>query len=242
MLDIVIMGHERLWRIYKERERLYALPAMTAEQGLKAAEIESEFALLDGYSAEAAAGELLLAVGIPEAQHRGPMSAVAPGWKLRVLLAQALFAEPEIMLLDEPTNNLDIDTIRWLEGVLNARKLHDDRHLARPPLSQQRMHAHGGPGLWRAAGISGELRRVHDRRDPGARAPVCRQRQEEGPDRRAAVFRQPLLGQRFESQTSHVARAPDREDHARGSQAVQPHEPVHSLRPGQETASAGRAG
>ena len=133
VLDTVIMGHEHLWDIYRERAHLYSLPAMTEAQGLRAAEIENEFAMLDGYMAESAAGELLLAVGIPESQHQGPMSAVAPGWKLRVLLAQALFADPDIMLLDEPTNNLDIDTIRWLEGVLNERKctmiiISHDRH------------------------------------------------------------------------------------------------------------------
>jgi len=132
-IQTVIMGHERLWNVLQERERLYAQPSMTEQEGLRAAELENEFAQLDGYSAEAAAGELLLAVGIPESQHFGPMSAIAPGWKLRVLLAQALFANPDVMLLDEPTNNLDIDTIRWLEGVLNERKctmiiISHDRH------------------------------------------------------------------------------------------------------------------
>jgi len=133
VIHTVIMGHEKLWNVFQERERLYAQPSMTETEGLRAAELESEFAQLDSYSAEAAAGELLLAVGIPVEQHYGPMSAVAPGWKLRVLLAQALFADPDIMLLDEPTNNLDIDTIRWLEGVLNERKctmiiISHDRH------------------------------------------------------------------------------------------------------------------
>jgi ATPase subunit of ABC transporter with duplicated ATPase domains len=133
VIHTVIMGHERLWQVYQERDRLYAKPSMTEEEGLHAAELESEFAQLDGYTAEAAAGELLLAVGIPEELHTGPMSAVAPGLKLRVLLAQALFADPDVMLLDEPTNNLDIDTIRWLEGVLNERKctmiiISHDRH------------------------------------------------------------------------------------------------------------------
>jgi ATPase subunit of ABC transporter with duplicated ATPase domains len=80
-----------------------------------------EFAEMDGYTAESRAGELLLGVGIPLEQHFGLMSAVAPGWKLRVLLAQALFADPDILLLDEPTNNLDIDTIRWLQETLNQR-------------------------------------------------------------------------------------------------------------------------
>jgi ATPase subunit of ABC transporter with duplicated ATPase domains len=132
-IHTVIMGHERLWQVYQERDRLYSKPSMTEAEGLHAAELENEFAQLDGYTAESAAGELLLAVGIPEEQHHGPMSAIAPGWKLRVLLAQALFADPDVMLLDEPTNNLDIDTIRWLEGVLTERKctmviISHDRH------------------------------------------------------------------------------------------------------------------
>ena len=83
--------------------------------------------------AESRAGELLLGVGIPTEQHLGPMSEVAPGWKLRILLAQVLFAEPDIMLLDEPTNHLDINTIRWLEDIINQRDgtmiiISHDRH------------------------------------------------------------------------------------------------------------------
>ena len=85
---------------------------------MRVADLESEFAEMDGYSAESRAGELLESIGIPVEQHEGPMSAIAPGWKLRVLLAQALFSDPDVLLLDEPTNNLDINTIRWLEGFL----------------------------------------------------------------------------------------------------------------------------
>ena len=97
------------------------------------AELEVQFAEFDGYTAESRAGELLLGLGIPLEQHFGPMSAVAPGWKLRVLLAQALFSDPDVLLLDEPTNHLDINTIRWLEGVLTARNstmiiISHDRH------------------------------------------------------------------------------------------------------------------
>jgi ATPase subunit of ABC transporter with duplicated ATPase domains len=133
VLDTVIMGHAELWGVKQERDRIYALPEMTEEEGMQVAELEIKFAELDGYTAEARAGELLLGVGIPLAQHAGPMSAVAPGWKLRVLLAQALFADPDILLLDEPTNHLDINTIRWLEDVLNARNstmiiISHDRH------------------------------------------------------------------------------------------------------------------
>jgi len=133
VLDTVIMGHAELWAAKTERDRIYALPEMSEADGMKVAELEITFSELDGYTAEARAGELLLGVGIPLEQHTGPMSAVAPGWKLRVLLAQALFADPDILLLDEPTNNLDIHTIRWLEGVLNARAstmiiISHDRH------------------------------------------------------------------------------------------------------------------
>jgi len=133
VLDTVIMGHAELWAVKEERDRIYSLPEMSEEEGMKVAELEVEFAEMDGYTAESRAGELLLGVGIPLEQHNGLMSAVAPGWKLRVLLAQALFADPDILLLDEPTNNLDINTIRWLEDVLNQRNstmiiISHDRH------------------------------------------------------------------------------------------------------------------
>ncbi|MBE3651268.1 ABC-F family ATPase [Vibrio navarrensis] len=133
VIDTVIMGHKDLWKVKQERDRIYSLPEMSEEDGMKVADLEVEFAEMDGYMAEAKAGELLLAVGIPLEQHFGLMSEVAPGWKLRVLLAQVLFADPDIMLLDEPTNNLDIDTIRWLEDTLNERNctmiiISHDRH------------------------------------------------------------------------------------------------------------------
>jgi ATPase subunit of ABC transporter with duplicated ATPase domains len=133
VIDTVIMGHEELWAIKSEKDAIYANPEMTEADGIRAGDLEAEFAEIDGYSAEARAGELLLGLDIPIEQHYGPMSEVAPGWKLRVLLAQALFSEPDIMLLDEPTNNLDINTIHWLEDVLNARKctmviISHDRH------------------------------------------------------------------------------------------------------------------
>jgi len=133
VIDTVMMGHEELWQVKEERDAIYANPDATEDDYMRAAELESEFAELDGYSAEARAGELLLGVGIPLDQHQGSMSAVAPGFKLRVLLAQALFSDPDILLLDEPTNNLDINTIRWLEDIINASKstiiiISHDRH------------------------------------------------------------------------------------------------------------------
>ncbi len=133
VIDTVIMGHKELWAIKQERDRIYSLPEMSEEDGMKVADLEVQFAEMDGYMAEAKAGELLLAVGIEESMHFGLMSEVAPGWKLRVLLSQVLFADPHIMLLDEPTNNLDMDTIKWLEDTLNQRNctmiiISHDRH------------------------------------------------------------------------------------------------------------------
>ncbi|RDL43096.1 ABC-F family ATPase [Marinomonas piezotolerans] len=133
VIDTVIMGHKELWEVKQERDRIYSLPEMSEEDGIKVAELEGEFAEMDGYSAESRAGEILLGAGIAESFHFGPMSEVAPGLKLRVLLAQALFSNPDILLLDEPTNNLDIDSIRWLEDLLNQYKstmiiISHDRH------------------------------------------------------------------------------------------------------------------
>jgi ATPase subunit of ABC transporter with duplicated ATPase domains len=133
VLDVVMMGHTEMWAAMTERDAIYANPEASDDDYMKAAELEARFAEYDGYTAEARAGELLSGVGIPTEQYQGLMSAIAPGWKLRVLLAQALFSNPDILLLDEPTNNLDINTIRWLEDVLNERDstmiiISHDRH------------------------------------------------------------------------------------------------------------------
>ncbi|MSP28327.1 MAG: ABC-F family ATPase [Methylococcales bacterium] len=133
VLDVVLMGHTEMWAAMSERDAIYANLEASEDDYMHAAELESVFAEYGGYTAESRASELLLGLDIPLDQHNGLMSAVAPGWKLRVLLAQALFANPDIMLLDEPTNNLDINTIRWLEDILNARDctmviISHDRH------------------------------------------------------------------------------------------------------------------
>ncbi len=133
VLDVVLQGHAEMWAAMRERDAIYANPDADEKEFMKAAELEAKYAEYGGYTAEARAGELLLGLGVPTAQHQGLMSAVAPGWKLRVLLAQALFGDPDILLLDEPTNNLDINSIRWLEGVLDRRQstmviISHDRH------------------------------------------------------------------------------------------------------------------
>ncbi len=133
VVDAVIMGDTELWKVKQERDAIYSKAEMSEADGMRAGELEAEFAEMDGYSAESRAGDILLEAGIDESYHFGLMSQVAPGWKLRVLLAQALFANPDILLLDEPTNNLDIHTINWLAEVLNQRKctmiiISHDRH------------------------------------------------------------------------------------------------------------------
>lgn len=119
VLDVVMMGHTEMWAAMTERDAIYANPEATDDDYMHAAELEAKFAEYGGYDAEARAGALLLGIGIEEKFHSGPMRDVAPGWKLRVLLAQALFSNPDVLLLDEPTNNLDINSIRWLEDTLN---------------------------------------------------------------------------------------------------------------------------
>ena len=133
VIDTVIMGDLPLWKVKQERDAIYAQAEMSEADGMRVGDLESEFAEMDGYTAESRAGEILLEAGIEESFHFGSMKQVAPGWKLRVLLAQALFANPDILLLDEPTNNLDIHTISWLEAELNKRKctmiiISHDRH------------------------------------------------------------------------------------------------------------------
>ncbi|MBI5330812.1 MAG: ABC-F family ATPase [Betaproteobacteria bacterium] len=133
VLDVVLMGHADLWACMHEKDAIYMNPEASEADYMHAAELETHFGEMGGYDAEARAGELLLGLDIPSDKHQGPMREVAPGWKLRVLLAQVLFANPDILLLDEPTNNLDINTIRWLESVLNARNstmviISHDRH------------------------------------------------------------------------------------------------------------------
>ena len=119
VLDVVMMGHTEMWAAMTERDAIYANPEATDDDYMHAAELEGKFAEYGGYDAEARAGALLLGIGIEEKFHNGTMADVAPGWKLRVLLAQALFSKPDVLLLDEPTNNLDINSIRWLEQTLN---------------------------------------------------------------------------------------------------------------------------
>ena len=118
VMDTVIMGNRKLYDIMKEKEALYAKPDFSDADGERAAELEGEFAEMNGWDAETEADQLLNGLGIPMELHYAPMSSLDGRQKVKVLLAQALFGQPTIILLDEPTNGLDIDAIDWLENFL----------------------------------------------------------------------------------------------------------------------------
>ncbi|MBE5930942.1 MAG: ATP-binding cassette domain-containing protein [Lachnospiraceae bacterium] len=118
VLDTVIMGNQRLYDIMKEKDAIYAKEDFTEEDGIKASELEAEFATLNGWEAESDAATLLNGLGIETDLHYKMMSELKGSEKVKVLLAQALFGNPDILLLDEPTNHLDLEAIRWLEEFL----------------------------------------------------------------------------------------------------------------------------
>jgi ATPase subunit of ABC transporter with duplicated ATPase domains len=118
VLNTVLVGHQRLWKVMHEKDAIYAKEDFTEEDGMKAGELEAEFGEMGGYEAESNAGSLLSSLGVAESLHQSLLKDIPSNFKVRVLLAQALFGNPDILLLDEPTNGLDIETIGWLENFL----------------------------------------------------------------------------------------------------------------------------
>jgi ATPase subunit of ABC transporter with duplicated ATPase domains len=118
VLKVVIMGHARLYEVMQEKDAIYMKPDFSDEDGMRAAELEGEFAELNGWEAESEAAILLKGLGIPEELHTKKMAELTGSEKVKVLLAQALFGKPDVLLLDEPTNNLDLKAIQWLEEFL----------------------------------------------------------------------------------------------------------------------------
>lgn len=118
VLKVVIMGHKRLYEVMQEKDAIYMKPDFSDEDGIRAAELEGEFAELNGWEAEGEAAILLKGLGIAEELHTKKMADLGGSEKVKVLLAQALFGKPDVLLLDEPTNHLDIQAIQWLEEFL----------------------------------------------------------------------------------------------------------------------------
>lgn len=118
VLHTVLMGHKHMWEIMQERDAIYAKTDFTEEDGIRAGELEGEFGEMGGYTAESDAAALLSDLGVKESLHGSLMKELPGALKVRVLLAQALFGNPDILILDEPTNDLDVETINWLENFL----------------------------------------------------------------------------------------------------------------------------
>jgi len=118
VLDTVLMGHTLLWKIMKEKDAIYEKPDFSEADGIRASELESEFAEMNGWNAQSDAAALLSGLGIVEADHYKYVKELSGNQKVRVLLAQAIFGNPDILILDEPTNDLDIHTVSWLEDFL----------------------------------------------------------------------------------------------------------------------------
>jgi ATPase subunit of ABC transporter with duplicated ATPase domains len=118
VLQTVLRGHSQLWSIMQEKEILYAKEDFTEDDGMRASELEADFAEMDGWNAESDAASLLSSLGLEEDQHQKLLKELNGNQKVRVLIAQALFGNPDVLLMDEPTNDLDVETIRWLEDFL----------------------------------------------------------------------------------------------------------------------------
>ncbi|EAY68785.1 ATPase component of ABC transporter [Burkholderia dolosa AU0158] len=236
VLDVVMMGHTEMWAAMTERDAIYANPDATDDDYMHAAELEGKFAEYGGYDAEARAGALLLGIGIDEKFHNGPMRDVAPGWKLRVLLAHVSVLEARRAAarrtVQQPRHQLDPLARAHAQRV----QLDDDHHLARSSLPELGVHAHGRHGLRHAEGLAGQLRRLHARIRAGARASGRGQCAGEGARRRAAGLRAPFLGEQVEGAPGDESREADRQDQDRGIQAFVAPEPVHPLRVREEAA------
>ena len=190
VIDTVIMGNAPLWKALQEREALYAKPheELSDADGMRLGELEGIVGEEGGYTAESDAAVLLDGLDIEESLHERKMSELQGGQKVRVLLAQALFGQPQVLLLDEPTNNLDLDSVHWLQDYSERVRRRADRDLARPPLFEQRVHAHRGHRLPDGDHVQRRLRRHGGGEDVGAVAHRKRERATRKENRATAGF------------------------------------------------------
>ena len=242
VLDVVMQGHMEMWQAMSERDRIYADPD-ASDDGLHArGGTRGQVRRVRRLHCRGARGRILTDAGIDESLHNLPMREVAPGLKLRVLLAQALFSRPDVLLLDEPTNNLDINSIRWLEDILNEYEatmiiISHDRHFLNQVCThiadldfQQLKIYPGNYDDFMLASVQAR-QRVEAVQRQGAR-----------PDLGPAGIRAPLLGQRLQGAAGHLARKAAREDQDRGDQALVAPESLYPLRAGEEAVSLGGDG
>ncbi len=165
VIDTVIMGNKPLWAALEERDRIYEKPEMTDEDGMRLGELEGVIGDEDGYTAESDAAVLLQGLDIADEIHERRMGELQGGQKVRVLLAQALFGKPEALMLDEPTNYLDLESIHWLQDFLQQLRRNADHDFARSPLPEQRHHAYRRYRLRDDHHLHGRLRRHGDAKD-----------------------------------------------------------------------------
>ena len=212
VLETVIMGYDKLYSVMKERDEIYAKEDFSEEDGLRAAELETEFAEMGGWEAESEAAQMLDGLGIPTDLHDRKMEEIEDNLKVRVLLAQALFGNPDILLLDEPTNHLDLESVHWLEDFLadfnnTVIVVSHDRHF----LNTVCTHIC----------------------DPACRqAAEGREEEEGGQDRRAQGVHPALQLQRRKGQAGNKPQEAHREAHARRYQALQQEIPLCGLQAG----------
>ena len=228
VIDTVIMGNQRLWQTLQAREVLYAKTALTDEDGMRLGELEGIVGEEDGYSAESDAAVLLQGLDIPTSCTRRTMAELQGGQKVRVLLAQALFGHPDALLLDEPTNHLDLDSIHWLREFLDALRRHADRHLARSPLPERRLHAHRRHRLPDDHHLHRRLRRHGAGQDADPLAHRGRQRAAREEDRAAERLHRALL-RRHAVEPGAVAAQGSRAARDRRAGAVEHPAPVHQV-------------
>ena len=208
------MGNKRLYDIMKEKDAIYMKEEFTDEDGIKAAELEGEFATMNGWEAESDAENLLNGLGIETDLHYKTMKDLLGPQKVKVLLAQALFGNPDILLLDEPTNHLDLDAIAWLEEFLinfenTVIVVSHDRYFLNKVCTQIADIDYGKIQLY--AGNYGFLVRVQpvdDQADEGGK------QKERGEDQRVAGVHPEILRQRFQVQAGDIQKTCVREDRA----------------------------
>ena len=231
VMDTVIMGNQRLYEVGREKEAIYAKEEMTDEDGMRACELEEEYAELGGWEAESDASRILQGLGIGTEYHTSDMATLDARLKVKVLLAQALFGNPDILMMDEPTNNLDIDAINWLEDFLldfegTVIVVSHDRHFLNTicthivdiDYNKIKMYV-GNYDFW------------YESSSAGAAAHQEPEQEERGEDQGAPGLHLPLLRQQVQEQAGHCPAQAAGQAHRGGDACLLPPLPLGGLFP-----------